>query len=160
LASRGRIVFSPAKGIHRQIESPVSLELVITPQDILQRGADQKWKRIPAGRHPEARMMIESFLSIFSGDTGRWTAEFDLFFEGTPEKWSLGLAPRKGRPAARRLRRITARGAGPALTALVVEETSGARTETAFGAPKLLPAVPQDEAAKLFPTLAPEKELP
>lgn len=121
--STGRITVSRREGVLWQVEAPVKLALAFTPNGIVETGADGV-RRVRGQRRgaPEAevgRLMQD----ILGANEATLKTSFDARAAGSPERWTIRLAPR-AREMARFLREVRL-GGGRYLETIEIEETSG-----------------------------------
>ena len=120
--SRGRITVSRRDGLLWRIESPVQLALAFTPTAIIETGPDGVRRVRGQGRDADAQIG-RVMRGILGADAEALKAGFEARAAGSPERWTIRLAPR-AREMARALREIRLAGARH-LEAIEVEETSG-----------------------------------
>jgi hypothetical protein len=125
LVSRGRIVVSREQGVLWQVESPVKLALAFTHTQIIETGPDGARRLRAQGRNIETQIG-RVMRGILASDAESLRANFEATAAGTPERWTIRLAPRP-REMARVLREIRLAGGGH-LEMIEVEEASGSLT--------------------------------
>jgi len=123
--SRGRIAVSRRDGLLWRIESPVRVALAFTPDAIIETGPDGVRRLRAQGRNVETQIG-RVMRGILGADAEALRAGFDATASGSPERWSIRLAPRP-REMARVLREIRLAG-GRHLEMIEVEETTGNQT--------------------------------
>lgn len=123
--SRGRIVVSREQGVLWQVDSPVKLALAFTPSQIIETGSDGTRRLRAQGRSVETQIG-RVLRGILASDAETLRTNFDATAAGSPERWTIRLAPRP-REMARVLREIRLAGSGH-LEMIEVEETSGSQT--------------------------------
>ena len=133
LVSNGEFVVARGLGVDWHTQKPFDSTVVLTPQALIQRGADGSAHRVSADQQPGLRAVGDVFDALFTLDLARLGETFQLYGEpGEKGAWTLGLVPRE--PAfAKVMNRIVITGsAQPAR--IVMFEGSGDRTEIEFGA--------------------------
>ncbi len=131
LVSSGSLVFAGKAGLYRVSKEPFVQELLVTSDGIAQRDASGKIEKMDVERQPLARGFIDAFLLVFSGDERALAADFELFFEGNEDAWSMGFVPRK-KPLSRFIASLVVSGKRGVLVDLAVLEVNGDRTFTRF----------------------------
>jgi len=120
--SRGRIAVSRRDGLLWRIESPVKIALAFTPTAIIETGTDGVRRQRAQGRSVDAQIG-RVLRGILGADEQALRESFEAAAAGSPERWTIRLAPR-AREMARVLREIRL-GGGRHLETIEVEETSG-----------------------------------
>src|SRR6185295_13080903 len=95
LRASGQIVLSGKLGLYRALKDPFVQEILVTPQGIAQRDETGKIDKVEVEKQPLAKGFIEAFLLVFSGDDKALALDFELYFDGTEDAWSMGFVPRK-----------------------------------------------------------------
>ena len=153
LETRGVIYFVPPDRFARFTTSPGTSALLVTGDAVqLREGSDAEAIDLSGNR--VARVFVENFVALWSGDRDRLERLYTPEFRGTREAWELRLAPRHA-PLADAIARITLRGNRDALQELVVEERDGDRTTTRFGATRSDRAFTPAELRQIFSVGAP-----
>jgi outer membrane lipoprotein carrier protein LolA len=153
LETRGVIYFVPPDRFARFTTSPGTSALLVTGDAVqLREGSDAEAIDLSGNR--VARVFVENFVALWSGDRDRLERLYTPEFRGTREAWELRLAPRRA-PLADAIARITLRGDRDALQELVVEERDGDRTTTRFGATRSDRAFTAAELQQIFSVGAP-----
>jgi hypothetical protein len=93
----------------------------------LREGPDAK--EIDLSGNGVARVFVENFVALWSGDRSRLERLYVSEFRGTRDAWELRLVPRRA-PLADVISAITLRGDRDAMQELLVEERDGDRTTT------------------------------
>lgn len=125
IVSRGRIAVSRREGLLWRVEEPVRLALAFTPDAIIETGADGARRQLARGRNVETQIG-RVMRGILGADAGMLRSSFEATASGSPERWTIRLAPRP-REMGRVLREIRLAG-GRYLETIEVEETSGNQT--------------------------------
>jgi len=132
LETRGVIYFVPPDRFARFTTSPGKSALLVTGDAVqLREGSDAQ--EIDLSGNRVARVFVENFVALWSGDRDRLERLYAPEFRGTREAWELRLVPRRA-PLADVIAVITLRGDRDAMQELIVEEHDGDRTTTRFGA--------------------------
>lgn len=131
LRSSGTLVFSVEHGLYRAVTSPRMVELSVTRRGVAQRDAAGRIERFDADSQPVVKAFVNAFLLVLSGDVRALAAEFELYFEGQAESWSLGLVPRN-EPLSKIIASIVVTGRGENVASLTVSEKSGDTTTTTW----------------------------
>jgi hypothetical protein len=128
LDTRGVIYFVPPDRFARFTSSPGYSALVVTGDAVhLREGPDAK--EIDLSGNGVARVFVENFVALWSGDRSRLERLYVSEFRGTRDAWELRLVPRRA-PLADVISAITLRGDRDAMQELLVEERDGDRTTT------------------------------
>lgn len=93
LISSGTMLYSHENGVYWQVASPVSSELVMTKDKVLQR-VDGQETVIKASQHPLAFQFSQLLFSLFSGDRQRLEKVFEFRFVEESGVWQIALVPR------------------------------------------------------------------
>ena len=148
LETRGVIYFVPPDRFARFTSSPGQSALVVTGDAVhLREGPDGK--EVDLSGNPVARVFVENFVALWSGDRERLEALYRLELLGTRDAWQLRLVPRRA-PLADAIAAITLRGDRDAMRELVVEERDGDRTTTRFGATRTDRVFTPEELRQIF----------
>jgi hypothetical protein len=129
LGSEGVLRFSPPAMLSRETTEPSASQVVIV-EDRLFFDDGKKSQEVDVGNNPIVRAFVNSFVLLLAGDRKGLEELFTMKL--TPgESWELELLPKKD-PVAKIIVRMLVRGRGVKLEKLIVEESSGDRTETTF----------------------------
>jgi hypothetical protein len=131
LLASGSIVFSGRHGLRRATKEPFVQELLVTPTLLAQRDAAGRVERVDVEKQPLAKGFLSAFLLVFSGDDQALAQQFEIYFQGTPEAWTMGFVPRK-KPLSKFIASLVVTGKQAAFETLSVVETNGDRTLTRF----------------------------
>ena len=132
LETRGVIYFVPPDRFARFTTSPGKSALLVTGDAVhLREGSDAQ--EIDLSGNRVARVFVENFVALWSGDRDRLERLYAPELRGTREAWELRLVPRRA-PLADVIARITLRGDRDAMQELIIEERDGDRTTTRFAA--------------------------
>lgn len=91
LLSEGHMLFDRGLGLCWSILSPVSSDLVVTSERIVQGGA-----HITAQSNPVAFGFAQTFFRVLTGDLQTLQQQFRVFFDAGDKQWQIGLVPRDG----------------------------------------------------------------
>jgi len=153
LETRGVIYFVPPDRFARFTTSPGRSALLVTGDAVqLREGSDAEAIDLSGNR--VARVFVENFVALWSGDRDRLERLYTPEFRGTREAWELRLVPRRA-PLADVIALITLRGDRDALQQLIVEERDGDRTTTRFGATRSDRVFTPAELRQIFSVGAP-----
>jgi hypothetical protein len=153
LETRGVIYFVPPDRFARFTSSPgVSALLVVGASVSLREGPEAQ--AIDLSDNPVARVFVENFVAIWSGDRERLERSYAPEFRGTREAWELRLVPRHA-PLANAIAEITLRGDRDAMREMLVLERDGDRTTTRFGATRSDRVFTSAELERIFRDGAP-----
>ena len=130
LRSSGRFLFAKNMGICWRTLEPFENFFIMTPAGMVQRSEDGETFRISADEQPVVHGFVNIFMSLFSGHTDLLEEQFELFFQGTPTDWTLGLKPR-GKIMKKFVTQIVLRG-NRHIESLDFLEASGDRTLIRF----------------------------
>jgi hypothetical protein len=158
LETRGVIYFVPPDRFARFTTSPGFSALIVTGDDVrLREGRDAE--PIDLSGNPVARVFVENFVVLWSGDRERLQELYAPEFRGEPDAWELRLVPRRS-PLADVIASITLRGDGDAMKEMLVEERDGDRTTTHFEATRSDRRFAPDELRRIFGDGEPLEDLP
>jgi hypothetical protein len=130
LESRGLLYFVPPARMARFTDAPDATALVVDGDRVRFRdGAGEE--QLDLSATPMARVFVDNFVVLFSGDRARLEALYEVTLHGDLDAWELRLTPRRP-PLDRVLERVVLSGAGPAMREMQVVERDGDRTVTRF----------------------------
>ncbi|SCU78396.1 Outer membrane lipoprotein carrier protein LolA [Cupriavidus necator] len=95
LVSRGDFVLARERGLAWTTREPIVSSLVVTPTELMVRGADgQVEQRLAAEAQPAMRVVGESMIAVLRGDLSALSARFaiDARLAGK-DSWALTLTP-------------------------------------------------------------------
>jgi len=147
LETRGVIYFVPPDRFARFTSSPGTSALLVTGDQVQLREGEAAPVDLSGNR--VARVFVENFVALWSGDRAKLESLYQAEFRGTREAWELRLVPRRA-PLSEVLAAITLRGDRDALRELVVEERDGDRTTTRFGATRTDRVFTPEELRQIF----------
>jgi len=130
LRSSGSFLISAEMGLYWKSVSPFETIFIITPKALYQKSENAEPITIQAQERPIIYGFTRVFLSLFSGDTQKLDQEFDLFFSGTPDNWTIGLIP-KSKIMGKLIDRVLVCGADT-IRSIDFRESSGDRTQIIF----------------------------
>ncbi len=150
LVSSGEFLVARGLGVDWHTLKPFDSSVVLTPQALVQRGADGSSKRVTADRQPGLGAVGQVFDALFTLDIGQLAETFTLYGEsGAKSAWTLGLVPKE--PAfAKVMNRILVTGAAQP-NRIVLFEGSGDRTEIEFGAVTALRELAETDRKRFTP---------
>jgi hypothetical protein len=158
LETRGVIYFVPPDRFARFTTQPGKSALLVTGDAVLLReGSDAE--QIDLSGNRVARVFVENFVALWSGDRDRLERLYAAEFRGTREAWELRLLPRRA-PLADVIAVVTLRGDRDAMQELIVEERDGDRTTTRFGATRSDRVFTPAELQQIFVDGAPLEGVP
>ena len=149
LVAAGSIVFSAEHGLYRTTKTPFAQELLVAPTRLAQRDPKGRIEAIDVEKQPLAKGFVSAFLLVFTGKDKELAEEFELYFDGTPESWTMGFVPRR-KPLSRFIASLVVTGKGAAFQTLEVRETNGDRTSTRFSAVVTDRPLTEDETKRWF----------
>lgn len=126
LDSRGSFTFSKDAGLQWRVEAPISTQLQVSAEGIVQSQGGTEVLRLDAAEAPLAVTISQILLAVFAGDFGTLEEHFVLAASGDTANWTLVLVPRTD-VIATMVQRITVEG-GNYLTGLFLEEANGDST--------------------------------
>jgi hypothetical protein len=129
LSSEGVLRFSPPAMLSRETTKPVTSRVVIV-KDRLFFDDGKNSQEVDVGNNPIVRAFVNSFVLLLAGDRKGLEELFEMKLK-SGEPWELELVPRK-EPISKIIKRMLVQGRGVKLMKLIVEESSGDRTETTF----------------------------
>jgi hypothetical protein len=148
LETRGVIYFVPPDRFARFTSSPGVSALVVTGDAVqIREGADGKPVDLSGNR--VARVFVENFVALWSGDREKLESLYQAEFRGTRDAWEMRLVPRRP-PLSEVLSAITLRGDRDSMRELLVEERDGDRTTTRFGATRTDRVFTPEELHQIF----------
>lgn len=130
LRSSGSFLICSQNGLYWASETPFETVFIVTPRALYQKSENSDPITIQAEERPVVYGFTRVFLSLFSGDTQQLEREFDLFFSGTAEHWTIGLIP-KNKIMRKLVDRILICGSD-AIEFVDFRETSGDQTRIHF----------------------------
>ena len=129
LSSEGMLRFSPPASLARETTKPMASRVVIVG-DRLFFDDGKNAQEVDVGNNPVVRAFVNSFVLLLAGDRKGLEELFNMKLV-PGETWELELSPKKD-PIAKIIKRMLVRGSGVKVKQLIVEESSGDRTETTF----------------------------
>jgi hypothetical protein len=138
LQSSGQLIFLPTQGLYRQLQKPFMQELLITPDAIHQRNANDSVTVVTLEKLPVAQAFVGAFLALFAGSWDALHKHFEVYFTQDQQRWQLGLKP-SNEAMSRLISCLVLEGEQTRLVALWVQETNGDVTHDRFLDPQLVP---------------------
>ena len=148
IVSRGRFIFSSAKGLYWNIGAPINSSYILTPKYMIEREKGFRPKVITPKQQPALFGLTEIFQAIFVGDLKRLSRDFKLHFVGTSSQWTIGLIPQRGL-LKKMFKKIILKGSGQ-VTQVKLFEGNGDSTHLKFIDTSRSPAVLSDSEKSLF----------
>ena len=153
IETRGVIYFVPPDRFARFTTAPGESALVVEGDQVrLREGAAARVIELSGNR--VARVFVENFVALWSGDRERLERLYALEIQGARDAWELRLVPRRA-PLADVISSITLRGDRDAMRELVVLERDGDRTTTRFSRTRHDRAFTAAELERIFIAGAP-----
>lgn len=149
LKSSGKLVLHSERGLYRNTTEPRSSELVLSNVGITQRDSEGRVERIDATKQPIVKSFVDAFLLVLSGDTRGLEAHFRIYFSGSIESWTLGLAPKK-EPLSKVIASIVVEGSKDRVQRYVIREVSGDCTVVTWTEVSNKAPLTEDEARRWF----------
>jgi len=131
LETRGVIYFVPPDRFARFTSSPGFSALLVAGESVSLREGPEA-QPIDLSANPVARVFVENFVALWSGDRERLERSYATEFRGGREDWELRLVPRHA-PLAKAIAEIALRGDRDSMREMLVLERDGDRTTTRFG---------------------------
>lgn len=125
LASTGSFSYADKKLIW-QVKQPITTELTITTDAIVQSQNGKETFRVDAKDQPMINSVTNVFLAMFSGQWQQLEPYFEKSISGSQEQWQITLTPRNNN-IERFAKMIYLRG-GEQLSNLTLEEANGDET--------------------------------
>jgi hypothetical protein len=158
LETRGVIYFVPPDRFARFTTAPGESALVVKGDEVqLREGSDAR--EIDLSGNRMARVFVENFVTLWSGDRERLERLYAPEVLGTPDAWELRLVPRRA-PLADVISAITLRGDRDEMRELVVVERDGDRTTTRFARTRSDRVFTPAELERIFTAGAPLEGVP
>jgi hypothetical protein len=130
LVTRGQFLSATDVGVCWRVLEPFESTFVITPQFMIERQGDEVLSVTTAEDQPMIYEMIGLFMTMHAVDRADLDMHFQVYFDGSPAAWTIGLIPK-----SRRLHRVvscmTITG-GTAINVVEYHEPSGDRTRIQF----------------------------
>jgi len=126
LDSSGHFSFVPDEGLRWSIRKPVSTNLRITPNEIVERQDGEEVMRMNVDEQPMTRAISEVFFAIFGGDWDALEKRFTIRSMQEASPWRLELEP-KDELLKSYLNTIELQGS-EYLEVLILSESNGDRT--------------------------------
>jgi outer membrane lipoprotein-sorting protein len=147
LESAGVIYFASPDRFARFTLRPASASLVVVGEEVRMREADGEVVDLTG--NALATVFVENFVVLWSGDRERLERIYTVEFRDEAPHWALRLVPRE-KPLAGAIAAITLTGDAKAMRKMVVEESDGDRTTTAFESMRSDRAFTPQELERIF----------
>jgi hypothetical protein len=128
LESSGVLYFAPPGRLARFTQQPSYSSLIIDGEELRFRESEGG-EEFDLSGNPMARIFVDNFIVLFNGDLDALKDLYDTRLEGTPEAWTLELAPRRA-PLDRVMEAITLHGGETGIERMVMLAKDGDRTTT------------------------------
>jgi hypothetical protein len=138
LRSTGQLIFVPQKGLYRHLVTPFQQELLITTTAVYQRDDQGKVEIMALEKLPFAKVLVEGFLTVFSGSWESLYHHFQVYFFSADPHWKLGLRP-KHSMVSQLISCLILAGENHQVLNLWVHETNGDLTHDRFIESQILP---------------------
>jgi hypothetical protein len=129
LNSESMLRFSPPTSLARETTKPAASRVVIV-SDRLFFDDGKNAQEVDVGNNPVVRAFVSSFVLLLAGDRKGLEELFNMKL-APGDTWELELVPKRD-PIAKIIKRMLVRGSGVKVKQLIVEESTGDRTETTF----------------------------
>lgn len=154
VVNEGTIHFMPPGRFARHTEKPLASTLLIDGGKLQFGDADGGKQSLELSTNPVAKLFVDSFVMIISGDRKGLERVFSLALSPAgkgagADAWKLVLTP-KVSPMDKVIKSITLSGAGLALRDLEVRESSGDWSRTTFADVDVNHRYDAAEAARVF----------
>ncbi len=94
LIAEGRLIFAAGRGVFWRIEEPYPLNLLITPDAVVEWQGDGPARRTDMAANPFFRVLSQVFLAALAGDAAALGEHFDAQSAAAAVGWQLQLRPR------------------------------------------------------------------
>lgn len=128
LKSSGVLYFAPPGRLARFTEEPSYSSLIIDGDELRLREGEGS-EEFDLSGNPMARVFVDNFIVLFSGNLDRLQALYDTKLRGVREAWTLELAPKQP-PLSRVMEVITLHGGEHGIEQMVMLAVDGDRTTT------------------------------
>jgi outer membrane lipoprotein-sorting protein len=154
LVNEGTISFAPPSRFVRHTEKPLASTLLIDGNK-LSFGDAEGHQDVDLGANPVARLFVDSFVMILTGNRAGLEKLFTMRFErsgkgaGDTAGWKMTLVPRVA-PMNKVVKEISLGGEGISIREMELRETSGDWTRTTFSDVDVNRRYTPAEQAKIF----------
>lgn len=133
--------------LQRRVDKPQSETATIADGEVTQEREGKKPRHFSLKRAPQLQVLLDSFVALLSGDTGRLQQAFDVRQTGDINgAWTLMLTPLDAR-VAKTIASITVEGHARESRCMYMQEADGDLTVDLLGAlASRMPAEPTREA--------------
>lgn len=94
LVSEGRLIFAAGRGVFWRIDEPYPLNMLITPDAVVEWQGDGSVRRTDMAANPFFRVLAQVFLAALAGDAAALGQHFDAQPAAAEVGWRLHLRPR------------------------------------------------------------------
>ena len=150
ITSSGRLYFARPGYLLRQVETPASAKVLITPERVTLRDGSGE-QVLDLRTRPDVRPFVESLVWLLAGDQARLSKVYSLAFDkaGDTGAWQLVLTPKQG-PLAKLVAQICIQGKGLSVSEIKVREKGGDQTVTRIVEANAQRTFSKAERQKLF----------
>jgi hypothetical protein len=148
LESRGRLYFLPPDRLARFTTAPGFTALLVDGERVRFRDSEGE-SDIDLSSNPAARVFVDSFVPLWSGDLERLERLYETDFHAEGSDFRLELLPRRA-PLRHVIETITLRGDDGGLRSIEVLDKDGDRTVTRFQGTRLDRPFSPEEIERLF----------
>lgn len=143
----GQLSWLGGDKLQRRVDKPQSETATIADGEVTQEREGKKPRHFSLMRAPQLQVLLDSFVALLSGDTGRLQQAFDIRQVGDIHgAWTLTLTPRDTR-VAKTIASITVEGNAKESRCMHMQEADGDLTVDLLGSlAERMPAEPTREA--------------
>jgi outer membrane lipoprotein-sorting protein len=149
LISEGDIYYERPRRLARHTKLPAASSVVLDGAQ-LSFGDAQHKESMGVDAHPALRVLVDTFVSVLSGDKKRLLEMADVKLERVGERGFKILVKPKEPNVLRLVRSMSFEGEGAALTKMELLDANGDRSLTTFSNVKPQAAFSPDQAKRLF----------
>jgi hypothetical protein len=151
LVTEGEIYFAPPSRLAKRVTAPEPSMMLVDGKTLSFRDA-RGGQTLSLEAYPVARLFVDGFMQILSGDTKALHDLYEIAAEARPGgTWGLRLTPRAP-PLSGIVAAIVVTGRGAVIDTLRVVETGGDVTSTRFSAVDTSRRFSADEMRRIFST--------
>ena len=146
LASSGAYLISRDDGIVWQTKKPYPSTMTVTRRAVIQTAASGKKTVLQAGGSQAFESFAAVISSVFQGGDALNADNFDIYFEGSAERWTAGVVPKDS--ALRSVAsRFVLQGADGVLSSVTMHESGGDSVRYDLSATSYADALTAEELA-------------
>ena len=146
LVSSGSYLISHDDGIVWQTKKPYQSTLIVTKRAVVQIAASGKKSVLQTGNNATFESFSAVISSVFSGGDALNARNFDIYFEGTREQWTVGVMPKDSTIAAVAMDFVL-QGVAGTLSSVTMHEPSGDSVRYDFTAVRYADTLTAEERA-------------